>query len=204
MESGQLQEVTTLWTTWRFYFSSGWNTCVFPHAEKSILCSAWSTLEQTTFGYFAHWGILALLQLAMQAGVVWDGGGPAAPFASPSSVPSHHSPCNLTEPRFLCKSKQKHSWARDTVQTTTSWGVLRDLKGERCWDKAFTAKWILKSDCKVDLLLIHNLKGVISPSCPYCAAHCASWVLGLGSGSRTQSLLCLLKENIWGPLLSLY
>lgn len=96
---------------------------VFTHAGKSNLGSVWSTLEQIPFGYFAHWGILALLQLAMQAqswGV--NGGCPAAPllvmfFASPSSAPHHHSPCNLTEPRFLCKSKQKHSWVWDTVQT---------------------------------------------------------------------------------------
>lgn len=57
---------------------------------------------------------------------------------------------------------------------------------------------------KVDLLLIHHLKGVISPSCPYCDAHYAGLVLRLGSRSRTLSLLCLLKVSIGGPVISLY
>lgn len=100
--------------------------CVLTHAEKSILCSVWSTLEQIICGYFAHWGILALLQLATQAQSCSCGMEVAlllpllvVCLASPCSAPYHYNPCNPIEPGFLYKSKQNHSWAWDTVQTTT-------------------------------------------------------------------------------------
>lgn len=71
--------------------------CVFTHAEKIVLFSVWSSLEQIRFGYFAHWGVLALLQLASselkQCGMEVALLLPllVVCFASPISAPYHHS-----------------------------------------------------------------------------------------------------------------
>lgn len=134
-----------------------------------------------------------------------DGGCPAAPLlvvchTSPGSASCHHSPCNLTEPRFPCKSKQAFLWACDMIQTPSPKGISGTSKEGGVKTRQLLQNEKYSQTCKVDLLLIHNLKRVISPSCPYRDAYYTGWVLRLGFRSRTWSLLCLLKENIRGLL----
>lgn len=120
------------------------------------------------------------LMRRMEVALLLPGGVPSQPQLSPT-------PSQSLKPYRAQISMQKQTGTLVGLghdSDTTPKGISETSKEEDVKRRQLMQNENHSQTCKVDLLLIHNLKGVISLSCPYCDTHYAGWVLRLGSRSR--------------------
>lgn len=109
----------------------------------------------------------------------------------PCSPCQHHamllSPTQPHPSRPYRPQMQKQTLLRawDTIHIPSPGGFQHPCRKGHAKAKQSLQNERYSQSCEVNLLLIHNLKRMISPSCPYRDAYYAGWVLRLGSRSRS-------------------